>query len=54
MLWRFCTCTCCEILNFTEGAISLAESRPESVVGVVCRNRLSTSPGLIHMTPGNS
>ncbi|XP_064399706.1 uridine 5'-monophosphate synthase-like [Halichondria panicea] len=38
--------------EYTKGAISLAESRPESIVGVVCRNRLSTSPGLIHMTPG--
>ena len=30
----------------------MAESRPEYVVGMVCRRRLSPSPALIHMTPG--
>ena len=35
------------------GAVSLAESHLDFVVGVVSRGRVSDQPQLVHMTPGN-
>ena len=40
------------ILLSEVAAVMLAEAHPEFVVGVVCRQRLSTHPNIIHMTPG--
>lgn len=35
-----------------EAAVTLAEAHPEFVVGVICQQRLSTHPNIIHVTPG--
>ena len=34
------------------GAVAMATNSKGFVVGVVCRSHLSSSPELIHMTPG--
>lgn len=34
-------------------AVSMAEAHPDFVVGVVCRQSVSTHPNIIHMTPGD-
>ncbi len=33
-------------------ALSMAESNPDTVVGVVCRRRVNHTPHILHMTPG--
>ena len=35
-----------------EGAIAMATTHQDFVVGVVCRSHLSSAPEIIHMTPG--
>ena len=38
--------------SYTESTVKLALDYPENVIGVICREKLSNLPGLLHFTPG--
>jgi uridine monophosphate synthetase len=37
---------------YTDATVKLALEYPENVIGVICRQKLSDNPGLLHVTPG--
>jgi uridine monophosphate synthetase len=38
--------------SYTDATVKLALDYPENVIGVICRQKLSDNPGLLHVTPG--
>ncbi len=38
--------------DYTTKTVELALQHPNNVIGVICREKLSDSPGLLHFTPG--
>jgi uridine monophosphate synthetase len=38
--------------SYTESTVKLALDYPGNVIGVICREKLSDNPGLLHLTPG--
>lgn len=38
--------------SYTDATVKLALDYPNNVIGVICRQKLSDNPGLLHLTPG--